>query len=79
MALEKKPGITDIAELARAEERISKKKTLELFERNILDTFEAGTFMGLCEIHKICLMKYMILQGSCRQLTLHRSGFGLPI
>ena len=47
MALENKLGITDSAELARAEEKISKTKALELFENGLLDTFEVGTFKGL--------------------------------
>ena len=40
MALENKLGITDSAELAREEERISKTRALELFEQGLLDTFE---------------------------------------
>ena len=38
MALENKLGITNSAELAREEERISKKKAVELFERAALWT-----------------------------------------
>ena len=52
MALENKLGITDSAELAREEERISKGKALELFEKGLLDTFEVGTFSGLAMIHQ---------------------------
>ena len=52
MALENKLGITDSAELARTEEKISKQKALQLFELNLLDTFEVGTFKGLAQIHK---------------------------
>ena len=37
MALENKLGITNSAELAREEERISKKKAVELFESGSLD------------------------------------------
>ena len=37
MALENKLGITNSAELAREEERISKKKAVELFESGALD------------------------------------------
>lgn len=44
MTLENKLGIEDSAELAREEERISKKKALELFETGYLDSLEAGTF-----------------------------------
>ena len=44
MALANKLGITNPAELAREEERISKKKALELFETGMLDKLEAGKF-----------------------------------
>ena len=44
MALENKLGITNSAELAREEERISKKKAVELFERGALDKLEPGKF-----------------------------------
>ena len=39
MALENKLGITESTELAKAEERISKKKALEMFQQGMLDTF----------------------------------------
>ena len=44
MALENKLNITDSTELARIEEKISKKKAVELFENGYLDQYEAGTF-----------------------------------
>ena len=47
MALENKLGITDSAKLAQEEEKITKKKALELFDKKIIDTFEVGTFKGL--------------------------------
>lgn len=50
--LENKLGIKTEAELALAEERISKKKAYELFEKGILDTLEVGTFSALSKIHK---------------------------
>ena len=43
MALENRLGITDSAELARTEEKISKQKALKLFEIGILDTLTPGT------------------------------------
>ena len=52
MALENKLGITDSAELAKAEERMSKTRAAELFENGLLDSFETGTFAGLAQIHK---------------------------
>ncbi len=52
MALENKLGLTSSADLAREEERISKKKALELFESGELDKLKAGTFSALKAIHK---------------------------
>ena len=45
MALENKLEITSSPELAEAEERISKKKAVELFETCLLDTLPAGKFL----------------------------------
>ena len=52
MALENKLGLTNEAELARAEEKISKTKALELYDTGLLDTFAVGTFAGLAAIHR---------------------------
>ena len=52
MALDNKLNITDSTELARMEEKISKKKAVELFENGYLDNYEAGSFKMLAEIHK---------------------------
>ena len=52
MALENKLGITNSAELAREEERISKKKAVELFESGSLDKLAPGRFASLQAIHK---------------------------
>ena len=67
MALENKLGITDSTELAKAEERISKTKALEMFQQGLLDTFEVGTFRGLSKSINICLMKYTTLRDRCAQ------------
>lgn len=52
MALENKLGLTSSADLAREEERISKKKAVELFETGLLDTLPAGKFATLQAIHE---------------------------
>lgn len=52
MALENKLGLTSSADLAREEERISKKKAVELFETSLLDTLPAGKFVTLQAINK---------------------------
>lgn len=51
MALKNKLGVTDSAELARMEEKISKKRAAELFERVYLDSLKAGSFHALAEMH----------------------------
>ena len=51
MALENKLGIDNSADLAREEERISKKKAVALFETGLLDQLEAGKFSSLKAIH----------------------------
>ena len=54
MVLENRLGITDSAELARTEEKISKQRALKLFETGILDTLTPGTFETLCAVRKRC-------------------------
>ena len=50
--LDNKLGITDSAELAREEERISKMKAAEMFRSGFLDSLEPGTIASLTAIHK---------------------------
>ena len=75
MALENKLGLTDPAELARAEERISKAKARELFEKGLLDTFETGTFAGLCAIHKYLFDEIYDFAGKMRTVNIAKGGF----
>ena len=51
MVLNNKFAIDNPIELAKIEEKISKKKALELFETGMLDTFPIGKFEGLAKIH----------------------------
>jgi len=75
MILENKRGITDAAELARVEEKISKKKALELFELNLLDTFTVGTFKNLSNIHKYLFEEIYDFAGELRTVNIAKSGF----
>ena len=75
MALENKLGITSSLELAEAEERISKKKALELFENGILDTLEAGTFSSLKAIHKYLFDEIYDFAGKVRTVNLAKGNF----
>jgi len=75
MVLENKLGITDSAELAREDERISKTKALELFESGLLDTFEVGTFKGLCSIHKYMFEDIYDFAGKLRTVNIAKGNF----
>ena len=75
MALENKLNITESAELARVEEKISKTKALELFENGLLDTFEIGTFKGLSAIHKYLFEDIYSFAGNIRTVNISKSGF----
>lgn len=75
MALENKLGITNSSELARVEEKISKKKALEMFETGLLDTFEVGTFKALSEIHKCLFGEIYDFAGKIRDVNIAKGGF----
>lgn len=75
MALENKLGITDSAELAREEERISKARALELFEKGLPDTFEVGTFQGLAQIHKYLFEEIYDFAGQVRTVNIAKGNF----
>lgn len=75
MALENKLGITDAAALAREEEKISKKRAVELFELGLLDTFEVGTFKGLAQIHGYLFGDIYAFAGQMRKVNIAKGGF----
>ena len=75
MALENKFNITDSAELARMEEKISKKKAAALFENGYLDTYKAGTFEMLAAIHKYLFGEIYDFAGQLRTVNLAKGNF----
>ena len=75
MALENKLGITNSAELAREEERISKKKAVELFESGTLDKLEPGKFASLQAIHKALFEDIYDFAGQIRTVNLAKGNF----
>ena len=75
MVLQNKLGITDSAELAREEERISKKKAAELFESGYLDGLKAGTYSTLAEIHKYLFDEIYDFAGKMRDVNLAKGNF----
>ena len=75
MALENKLGITESAQLAREEERISKKKAAELFENGMLDTLAAGSFASLQAIHKYLFEDIYNFAGKVRTVNIAKGNF----
>ena len=75
MALENKLGITDSAELAREEERISKTRALELFETNYLSSLTPGTFDALSKIHAFLFSDIYGFAGEVRTVNIAKGNF----
>ena len=75
MALDNKLGLTSTAELDREEERISKKKAAQLFDRKLLDTFDVGTFAGLTAIHKYLFQDIYDFAGELRTVNIAKGNF----
>ena len=75
MALENNLGLTSSADLAREEERISKKKAAQLFDRKLFDTFDVGTFAGLAEIHQYLFEDIFDFAGEIRTVNLAKGNF----
>ncbi len=73
--LENKLGITDSAELARAEERISKQKAVEMFESGYLDGLKAGTYESLAKIHKYLFGDIYAFAGELREVNMAKGNF----
>ena len=73
--LENKLGITNSLELAKAEERISKKKAVELFEKRILDKLEAGRIAALQAIHKHLFEDIYDFAGKIRDVNIAKGTF----
>ena len=73
--LENKLGLTSSADLAREEERISKKRASELFEKNILADLPAGRFAALQEIHRYLFADLYEFAGKIRTVNLAKGNF----
>ena len=73
--IENKLGIKNSVELAREEERITKKKVVALFESGRLEQLEAGTFDSLKEIHKVLFEDIYEFVGQLRTVNLAKGNF----
>ncbi|MBQ8164965.1 MAG: Fic family protein [Clostridia bacterium] len=75
MVLENKLGITSAPELADAEEKISKKKAVEVFESGMIDNLEAGKFDSLKSIHKFLFEDIYSFAGEVRTVNIAKGSF----
>ena len=75
MALENKLGITNSAELAREEERISKTRAIELFETDFLSSLRPGTFDALSKIHAFLFSDIYEFAGKLRSVNIAKGNF----
>lgn len=75
MTLENKLGLSNPVNFSCAEERISKKKALILFDSGTLDKLEAGTVSSLKEIHKYLFDEIYDFAGELRTVNISKGSF----
>lgn len=75
MILENRLNITNPAELAREEEKISKKRAILLFENGYLYTLKAGTLESLLKIHQFLFEEIYDFAGKVREVNLSKGNF----
>ena len=73
--LENKLGLTDSIDLMREEERISKKKALELFESGKLYSLVPGKTSSLAVIHKALFEDIYEFAGKIRTVNIAKGNF----
>ena len=75
MILENKLNITDQAELAREEERISKTRAKEMFETGYLNRLESGTFETLKKLNRYLFEEIYEFAGVLRKVNIAKGNF----
>ena len=75
MAHENKIGLTTSADLAREEERISKKQAAELFDKGLLDSLPDGKFSTLQAILKYLFENIYDFVGELRTVNIAKGNF----
>lgn len=73
--LENKLGISNPVELAKEEEKLTKKKAIQLFETKELENIEIGTFNVLSKIHKYLFEDVYDFAGKIRKENISKSNF----
>lgn len=75
MVLENKLGITNSADLAKEEEKLSKKRAVELFENRLLSLADAGSFSSLQKIHGYLFQDIYDFAGEIRTVNIAKGSF----
>lgn len=75
MILENKLSITNQVELAKAEEKISKKKAKQLFDSGDIEKIEVGTFARLSFIHSYLFVDIYEFSGKIRTVNIAKGNF----
>jgi cell filamentation protein len=75
MVLGNKLHITSQVELNRVEEKLSKQKAKQLFERGDIDHVDVGTFAGLAQIHAYLFGDIYAFAGQIRDVNLAKGNF----
>ena len=75
MVLKNKLDISDSLELAKIEEKLSKKKAIQLFESGYLDSLDAGTFASLAKIHQFLFDEIYDFAGQVRDINIAKGNF----
>lgn len=75
LTLKNKLEITSSSELAREEEKVTKKRALELFDSGKINEIEVGTFKGLSSIHKYIFDDIYDFAGKIRDENIAKGSF----
>lgn len=75
MILDNKLNINNITELMTIEEKQSKIKAINLFDKKLLDLFPIGTYEGLAKIHKYLFEDIYEFAGKTRTENIAKGGF----
>lgn len=68
-------GIEASVELAKIEEKLTKKKAVELFETGYLNQLEPGTYTSLANIHKFLFEEIYEFAGKIRTVNRTKGNF----
>lgn len=73
--IDNKLNINNITDLVREEERISKKKAVMLFDKQILQNIKCGEFSTLQAIHKYLFEDIYDFAGKLRNVNIAKGNF----